>query len=226
MLLQAGIVNPRLDPNSVSRFTRNAVCTIDARHVLLAYTERPLTLYSFADALLSVGCTDALYLDGHLSQMYPFDHDLSPAQRQPLSNLYWHYLQDRAMSRPFNETPQGEQARLDVARTMDAPWRLWGAFLAERAWGSVREDYSADGDAWSYLPHDHSRSRAYRWNEDGMGGICDRMQNLCLSLCMWNGKDKILKERAFGLNGKEGQPRRRRQRNLLLQGRDADPQLA
>jgi hypothetical protein len=108
------------------------------------------------------------------------------------------------MSRPFNETPQGEQARLDIARTMDAPWRLWGAFLAERAWGSVREDYSADGDAWSYLPHDHARSRAYRWNEDGMGGICDRMQNLCLSLCMWNGKDKILKERAFGLNGKEG----------------------
>jgi hypothetical protein len=108
------------------------------------------------------------------------------------------------MSRPFNDTPQGEQARLDLARTMDTPWRLWGAFLAERAWGSVREDYSSDGEAWSYLPHDHARSRAYRWSEDGLAGISDRSQNLCWALCLWNGQDKILKERAFGLSGKEG----------------------
>lgn len=83
-------------------------------------------------------------------------------------------------------------------------WRQWGPYLAERAWGTVREDYSATGDAWSYFPHDHARSRAYRWSEDGMAGFCDREQTLCLSLALWNGQDAILKERAFGLSGPEG----------------------
>ncbi|HEU5003938.1 MAG TPA: glucosidase [Actinomycetota bacterium] len=84
------------------------------------------------------------------------------------------------------------------------PWRRWGPYLAERAWGTVREDYSADGDAWAYFPHDHARSRVYRWNEDGMAGFCDDRQFLCLALALWNGADPILKERMFGLAGPEG----------------------
>ena len=83
-------------------------------------------------------------------------------------------------------------------------WRLWGPYLAERAWGTVREDYSAGGDAWSSFPHDHARSRAYRWNEDGLAGLCDIGQRLCLGLALWNGVDPILKERIFGLTGPEG----------------------
>jgi hypothetical protein len=84
------------------------------------------------------------------------------------------------------------------------PWYEWGPYLSERAWGTVREDYSADGDAWRSFPHDHARSRAYRWNEDGMAGISDIRHELCLSLALWNGKDPILKERMFGLAGPEG----------------------
>ena len=76
--------------------------------------------------------------------------------------------------------------------------------MSERAWGTVREDYSADGEAWEYFPHEHARSRAYRWNEDGMAGICDRHQRLCFALALWNGRDPILKERLFGLTGNEG----------------------
>jgi hypothetical protein len=83
-------------------------------------------------------------------------------------------------------------------------WYQWGPYLAERAWGSVREDYSASGDAWSSFPHDHARSRAYRWNEDGLAGLCDVGQKLCLALSLWNGRDAILKERIFGLTGPEG----------------------
>jgi hypothetical protein len=85
-----------------------------------------------------------------------------------------------------------------------APWRRWGPYLSERAWGTVREDYSPDGTAWDYFPHDHARSRAYRWNEDGLGGICDDRQTLCFALAFWNGVDPILKERLFGLTGPEG----------------------
>jgi hypothetical protein len=87
----------------------------------------------------------------------------------------------------------------------DGPaWRRWGLYLAERAWGTVREDYSADGAAWDYLPHDHARSRAYRWNEDGLLGLSDDQQRLCFALALWNGADSILKERLFGLSGTEG----------------------
>jgi len=95
-----------------------------------------------------------------------------------------------------------EQARLDGPDA--AAWRRWGPYLAERAWGTVREDYSADGDAWSSFPHDHARSRTYRWNEDGLAGLCDDSQRLCLALAFWNGVDPILKERVFGLTGPEG----------------------
>ena len=95
------------------------------------------------------------------------------------------------------------QARLDEA-TGRAPWKHWGPYLSERAWGTVREDYSPDGAAWDFFPHDHARSRAYRWNEDGLAGICDDRQTLCFALAMWNGRDPILKERIFGLTGTQG----------------------
>jgi hypothetical protein len=97
-----------------------------------------------------------------------------------------------------------ERRRLAEADDGSAPWREWGPYLAERAWGTVREDYSADGDAWQYFPHDHARSRVFRWNEDGLGGICDDRQTWCLGFAFWNGRDPILKERAFGLTNTEG----------------------
>jgi hypothetical protein len=86
----------------------------------------------------------------------------------------------------------------------EVDWKCWGPYVSDRAWGTVREDYSSDGSAWEYFPHDHARSRAYRWSEDGIGGQCDRNQRLCLALALWNGKDPILKERLFGLTGPEG----------------------
>jgi hypothetical protein len=97
-----------------------------------------------------------------------------------------------------------EEGRLRESPDHTAPWRIWGPYISERAWGTVREDYSATGEAWDYFPHDHARSRAYRWNEDGLAGICDRHQRLCFALALWNGRDPILKERLFGLNGEEG----------------------
>jgi hypothetical protein len=97
-----------------------------------------------------------------------------------------------------------EEQRLEESRTRTAHWKRWGPYVSERAWGTVREDYSQYGTAWDYFPHDHARSRAYRWNEDGLAGICDRHQMICFALALWNGNDPILKERAFGLTGSEG----------------------
>src|SRR5678815_5487991 len=97
-----------------------------------------------------------------------------------------------------------EEQRLDEARQRTKHWKRWGPYLSERAWGSVREDYSPGGTAWDYFPHDHARSRAYRWNEDGLAGICDRHQRICFALALWNRRDQILKERLFGLTGSEG----------------------
>src|SRR5215475_7544044 len=97
-----------------------------------------------------------------------------------------------------------EEQRLQEARNRTVHWKRWGPYLSERAWGTVREDYSAYGTAWDYLPHDHARSKAYRWNEDGIAGISDRHQMICFALALWNGKDPILKERLFGLTGGEG----------------------
>jgi glycogen debranching enzyme len=97
-----------------------------------------------------------------------------------------------------------EEKRLKQARDGHERWKLWGPYLSERAWGTVREDYSSDGAAWDYLPHDHARSCAYRWNEDGLAGICDEHQHLCFALALWNGTDPILKERLFGLTNSEG----------------------
>jgi hypothetical protein len=97
-----------------------------------------------------------------------------------------------------------EEERLQASRERTAHWKRWGPYLSERAWGTVREDYSPGGTAWEYVPHDHARSRAYRWNEDGLAGICDRHQRICFAIALWNGHDPILKERAFGLTGNEG----------------------
>ena len=97
-----------------------------------------------------------------------------------------------------------EQNRLDESRRREVDWKKWGPYVSDRSWATVREDYSANGDAWNYFPHDHARSRVYRWGEDGLGGICDREQYLCFAISLWNGRDPILKERLFGLTGPQG----------------------
>src|ERR1700704_4135920 len=97
-----------------------------------------------------------------------------------------------------------EHNRLEEDRKGITAWKKWGPYLSERQWGTVREDYSENGDAWNFFTHDQSRSRAYRWGEDGIAGISDDMQRLCFSLALWNGKDAILKERLFGLTNSEG----------------------
>jgi glycogen debranching enzyme len=101
-------------------------------------------------------------------------------------------------------TPDPESVRLEEDERRTKNWKRWGPYLAERQWGTVREDYSADGSCWTYLPHDHARSRAYRWGEDGLLGVCDREGRLCFALAFWNGRDPILKERLFGLTNNEG----------------------
>ena len=101
-------------------------------------------------------------------------------------------------------TANPEAERLQQTRTSCIPWKKWGPYLSERQWGTVREDYSADGRAWDYFTHDHARSRAYRWGEDGIAGISDESQLLCFAVALWNGRDPILKERLFGLNNTEG----------------------
>jgi hypothetical protein len=102
------------------------------------------------------------------------------------------------------QATDAERRRIEESRNGAANWRRWGPYLSERQWGTVREDYSPFGTAWDYLTHDHARSRAYRWGEDGLAGFCDDRQFLCLSLALWNGRDPILKERLFGLTNEEG----------------------
>ena len=102
------------------------------------------------------------------------------------------------------DTRNAERLRLEEARTGKKQWRKWGPYLSERQWGTVREDYSHDGNAWDYFTHDQARSRAYRWGEDGLAGVCDDHQVLCFAIALWNGQDKILKERLFGLTNSEG----------------------
>jgi len=116
-----------------------------------------------------------------------------------------------------------EHARLaeGSAAAAGGDWKLIGPYLAERAWGTVREDYSADGDAWRYFPFDHALSRAYRWSEDGLAGLSDREQRLCFALSFWNGRDPILKELRPQRAG--GQSRRGREGILVVSRRDADP---
>src|ERR1043166_8342362 len=103
-----------------------------------------------------------------------------------------------------NKVMNTEAQRLEESRQRTKHWKRWGPYLSERAWGTVREDYSPYGTAWDCFPHDHARSRAYRWNEDGIAGISDRHQRICFAIALWNGHDPILKERLFGLTGNEG----------------------
>jgi hypothetical protein len=110
----------------------------------------------------------------------------------------------RSRSRKDQRSLTHEERRLEESEHRSAHWKRWGPYLSERAWGTVREDYSPHGTAWDYFPHDHARSKAFRWGEDGIGGICDRHQAICFALAFWNGRDPILKERLFGLTGNEG----------------------
>ena len=114
-----------------------------------------------------------------------------------IKNIIESHLRSRPRMNP-------EQIRLGEEARREKNWKRWGPYLSERQWGTVREDYSATGECWSYFPHDHARSRAYRWGEDGLLGICDREGRLCFALAMWNGQDPILKERLFGLTSDEG----------------------
>ena len=108
----------------------------------------------------------------------------------------------KAQTNPV-ERAGAEQQRLAEARERKIPWRKWGPYLSERQWGTVREDYSEDGNAWDYFSHDQARSRAYHWGEDGLAGFSDDKQHLCFALALWNGCDPILKERLFGLTNSE-----------------------
>src|ERR1700757_1982159 len=108
-------------------------------------------------------------------------------------------MSDTQKERPALPADSAEQARLNEAPEKGTPWKKWGPYLSERQWGTVREDYSYDGNAWDYFTHEQSRSRAYRWGEDGIAGISEERQRLCLALALWNGADPILKERMFGL---------------------------
>src|SRR5512135_1548852 len=110
----------------------------------------------------------------------------------------------RSASQPTRNFPTAEHQRLDEDKRGVRNWKRWGPYLSERQWGTVREDYSPYGNAWEYLSHDAARSRAYRWGEDGIAGISDDQQQLCLALALWNGRDPILKERLFGLTNSEG----------------------
>src|SRR6516164_4274156 len=110
---------------------------------------------------------------------------------------------ERESNPSLSYTEVSEQKRLNDAREQGVPWKKWGPYLSERQWGTVREDYSHDGNAWAYFSHDQSRSRAYRWGEDGLAGISDDHQQLCFAVALWNGRDPILKERMFGLTNSE-----------------------
>src|SRR5437870_8534084 len=103
-----------------------------------------------------------------------------------------------------SKTPTAEAVRLAEDGARPENWKRWGPYRDARQWGTVREDYSADGTCWEYFPHDHARSRAYRWGEDGLLGLCDREGRLCFALALWNGRDPILKERLFGLTNAQG----------------------
>src|SRR3712207_6551457 len=121
--------------------------------------------------------------------------------RRPPRSTHFPYT---TLFRSTDVSTTAERLRLEATAAGAADWQRWGTYVSDRAWGTVREDYSADGNAWAYFPHGHARSRAYRWNEDGIGGFCDRAQHLCLAVALWNGRDPMLKERLFGLANAEG----------------------
>ena len=118
-----------------------------------------------------------------------------------------------------------EEKRLEAANLGSAAWRHWGPYLSERQWGTVREDYSGNGKAWEYFPHDHARSRAYRWGEDGLAGISDDKQQLCFAIALWNGQDPILKRTVIWIDRQRRKPWRRCEGILLLSGQHSKPCL-
>src|SRR4051794_16759996 len=128
----------------------------------------------------------------------------APAPRSTCADGAVGYAARLGQCHSAEEPVTEEHRRLEEARSGAAPWQRWGPYLSERQWGTVREDYSEAGDAWSSFPHDEARSRAYRWGEDGLAGISDDRQRLCFALALWNGRDPILKERLFGLTNAEG----------------------
>ena len=113
-------------------------------------------------------------------------------------------VSSKSVETPPDLEQNAEHLRLAEAHEHAKPWYLWGPYLTERQWGTVREDYSPNGTAWDFFPHDHARSRTYRWGEDGLLGISDEQSRLCFALSLWNEADPILKERLFGLTGSEG----------------------
>src|SRR5881398_2485119 len=115
-----------------------------------------------------------------------------------------HQLSNTGQFTPLLSNRTAEERRLNDDAQRKSNWKRWGPYLAERQWGTVREDDSADGKCWEYFPHEHARSRVYRWGEDGLLGISDNHQQLCFALALWNEADSILKERLFGLTGPEG----------------------
>src|SRR5262249_8681069 len=129
-------------------------------------------------------------------------------QRKPKPSRQRRLIACRRRPLPKETSPGptriAEKLRLDEAREKGVPWKRWGPYLSERQWGTVREDYSENGDAWNYFTHDQARSRAYHWGEDGIAGFSDDHQRLCFAIALWNGKDPILKERLFGLTNSEG----------------------
>src|SRR5438067_10858903 len=132
-----------------------------------------------------------------------------PSRSRPTLDLF-HFYRRSCMASQRQTSPishsviMAEQQRLDEDARRQKHWKRWGPYLSERAWGTVREDYSPHGTAWEYFPHGEARSKAYRWNDDGLAGSCDRHQMICFAVALWNGRDPILKERAFGLSGIEG----------------------
>ena len=125
-------------------------------------------------------------------------------KRRPASTADCTQEETAAKQTSAQRAETAEELRLDEAREQGVPWKQWGPYLSERQWGTVREDYSDNGDAWNYFTHDQARSRAYHWGEDGLAGFSDDHQRLCFALALWNGKDPILKERLFGLTNSEG----------------------
>ncbi len=145
--------------------------------------------------------------DPAMQRQYSTQDDPLPSRCRRLRlPVQWRESQgyDANPNRMAKDALTAEEQRLDDARAGKAAWRRWGPYVSERQWGTVREDYSVNGTAWEYFSHEHARSRAYRWGEDGIAGICDDRQTLCFALALWNGADRILKERLFGLTGNEG----------------------
>src|SRR5580693_4137641 len=161
----------------------------------------PLPLYGSAPVLDAVRRVHIGHCNHHGSNTQEIGHSCGRHSHQDI-DLGSRQSPAAAANSPMKISTERQRLANDLAGKEN--WRRWGPYLSERQWGTVREDYSADGSAWDYLPHDHARSRAYRWSEDGLAGICDRHQYLCFALALWNERDPFLKERLFGLSGPAG----------------------